>query len=165
MGRHQPALLGGLFIGVISALPVVGSLNICCCLWVVLGGGLTVYLQQQRTPEPLETGEAVLGGLIAGLVGAVLYVVFQSMMLSIVGPISQDAIRDALERNPDVPAEVRDMILRFSSGQGMLALMLAINIPVMAVFSMLGALLGLAIFRKKVPPAYVPPPPPAPPGV
>ncbi|HET9370989.1 MAG TPA: hypothetical protein VFO19_12105 [Vicinamibacterales bacterium] len=161
MGRHQPALLGGLFIGVISALPVVGSLNICCCLWVVLGGGLTVYLQQQRTPEPLETGEAVLGGLIAGLLGAVIYVLLQSLLMSIM-PIPQDAIRDALERNPDVPAELRDMILRFTSGQGVLALMLAINIPAMAVFSMLGALLGLAIFRKKVPPAYTPPSPPAP---
>ena len=86
--------------------------------------------------------------------------IFQSLLMSIM-PIPQDAIRDALERNPDVPAELRDTILRFTSGQGVLALMLAINIPCMAVFSMLGALLGLAIFRKKVPPAAnMPPAPP-----
>ena len=35
-----------------------------------MGGALTVYLQQQSKPEPVEAGEAVLGGLIAGLVGA-----------------------------------------------------------------------------------------------
>ena len=76
-GMLQPAFWGGLFIGVLSALPLVKFGNVCCCLWVVLGGGLTVYLQQQRTPEPLETGEAVLGGLIAGLLGAVIYVLLE----------------------------------------------------------------------------------------
>ena len=42
MARYQPALLGGLFIGVLSSLPVVGAANYCCCLWVVVGGVLTV---------------------------------------------------------------------------------------------------------------------------
>ena len=40
--RSQPRL-GGLFIGVLSALPVVGAANCCCCLWIVVGrraGGL-----------------------------------------------------------------------------------------------------------------------------
>ena len=35
---------------------------------------------------------------------------------------------------------------------GFLFLLFAINIPVYAVFAMLGSLLGLAFFRKKVPP-------------
>ena len=51
MKRHQPALLGGLFIGVLSSLPLVNIGNVCCCLWVVVGGLLTVYLQQQNTPS------------------------------------------------------------------------------------------------------------------
>jgi hypothetical protein len=58
MGKHQPALLGGLFIGVISSLPIVSALNFAAVLWVVLGGLLVVYLQQQRTPEPVETADA-----------------------------------------------------------------------------------------------------------
>ena len=33
----QPALYGGLFIGVLSALPVVNIGN-CCCLWFAGGG-------------------------------------------------------------------------------------------------------------------------------
>ena len=41
MTRYQPALLGGLFIGVLSALPVVNTANLCCCLWVIVGGVLT----------------------------------------------------------------------------------------------------------------------------
>ena len=56
MSRFQPALLGGVVIGVLSGLPFVNIGNCCCCLWVVAGGVLTVYLQQQaRNPVPLET--------------------------------------------------------------------------------------------------------------
>jgi len=29
-GRFQPALLGGIFIGVLSSIPLVSSLNVCC---------------------------------------------------------------------------------------------------------------------------------------
>ena len=53
MQKHQPALLGGLFIGVLSVLPIVSAAN-CCCLWVIVGGVLVVYLQQQKKPTPVE---------------------------------------------------------------------------------------------------------------
>ena len=46
MGQKlQPAVLGGLLIGVLSALPFV---SMCCCLWVIAGGVLTTYLLQER---------------------------------------------------------------------------------------------------------------------
>ena len=35
--KLQPALYGGLFIGVLSALPLINIGN-CCCLWVIGGG-------------------------------------------------------------------------------------------------------------------------------
>ena len=47
-GRLQPAFYGGLFIGVLSALPLVNAGNCCCCLWVVAGGVLAAYLRQQN---------------------------------------------------------------------------------------------------------------------
>ena len=36
--KMLPALLGGLFIGVLSSLPYIKGGNVCCCLWVVSGG-------------------------------------------------------------------------------------------------------------------------------
>ena len=45
----MPALLGGLFIGVLSALPIVGICN-CCCLWIVGGGVLAAYLAAAESP-------------------------------------------------------------------------------------------------------------------
>ena len=55
-GRLQPAFWGGLFIGVLSALPFVSVGNCCCCLWVVAGGVLAA-------DDRLERGEvlALLG--------------------------------------------------------------------------------------------------------
>jgi hypothetical protein len=155
MKRQQPALLGGLLIGVLSSLPVVSAGNICCCLWVVCGGLLTVYLQQQEKSEPIETGDAVLGGLIAGLVGAVIVSCVTYVKMLVLGPVVQSAmeqVRSQLDANPDVPPGVREFVMSMMSGRGVFALAI-LQLPVYAVFSMLGALLGLAFFRKKTPPA------------
>ena len=34
----QPALYGGLVMGVLSALPLISAGNFCCCMWVISGG-------------------------------------------------------------------------------------------------------------------------------
>jgi hypothetical protein len=153
MSRHQPALLGGLLIGVLSSLPIINLAN-CCCLWVISGGLLTVYLQQQAKVEPVETGDAVIGGLIAGLVGAVIVCVVGYVKLMVLGPVFQtalDNVRQQLEGNPDIPPGVRDFVLNMVGGGGMLVMTALITIPLYAVFGMLGALLGTALFRKKPP--------------
>jgi amino acid permease len=155
MGRHQPALLGGLFIGVLSSLPVISTANVCCCLWVVAGGVLVVYHQQQARPEPVETADAVLGGLIAGVIGALITCLGQYIVYSFTGELWQEAMRESFEQNSEIPPEMRDTIIRLLTGRGLWVLLLAFMIPVNAVFAMLGSLLGLAFFRKKLPP--VPP--------
>ena len=112
-----------------------------------------MYLQQQRTPEPVETADAVIGGLLAGLTGAAIFGVLSAVMAGITGPMGQEALQRAFEQSPEMPPEVRDFVTRLMSGQGLVLLMLVVTIPLFAVFSTLGALLGLALFRKKVPPA------------
>jgi len=154
--KYQPALLGGLFIGILSSLPLVSALNFCCCLWVVVGGLLTTYLRQQQQPTPIETNDAVLSGLMAGVIGALLSIIGTWVVLSMTGPLWQDQVRTAIETNPDIPPNVRDGILRFMTGGGIALLQVFVTLPVYAVFSMLGALLGLSFFRKKLPPAAPP---------
>jgi hypothetical protein len=160
MKKHQPALLGGVFIGVLSSLPIVGGFNACCCLWVVSGGLLTVYLQQQAKAEPIETGEAVVGGLIAGLIGALITVAIQAAIFSAGAPMVQESIRQAMEQAPEMPQEARDLVMRLTTGRNILLVSLAMNLPLFAIFGMLGALLGTAFFKKKLPPAAPPATPP-----
>jgi hypothetical protein len=157
MSKHQPALLGGLFIGVLSVLPVVNAAN-CCCLWVIVGGVLVVYLQQQKKVTPVETGEAVVGGLIAGVIGAVISAMGIMLISGIGGPMAADSVRQALEQNSQVTPEMRDNIMKWVNGPNLGILIMCMSLPVYAVFAMLGSLLGLAFFRKKVPPQTQPPP-------
>jgi hypothetical protein len=155
MGKHQPALLGGLFIGVLSSLPMVNLAN-CCCLWVIAGGVLVTYLQQQAKPVPVETGDAAIGGLIAGLVGAVIVCVAVAAMTGLSGTAMQDSIRQSLEQNSQIPPETRDKILQWFTGKNLAVLFAFFTLPVFAIVAMLGSLLGLAFFRKKTPPAVPP---------
>ena len=116
---------------------------------------LVVYLQQQSRPDPVETADAVLGGLIAGLIGAVIACLGQYVLYAITGQLWQDIMRQQIESNPEVPPEVRDMIINLLTGRAVWLLVLAFTLPVYAVFAMLGALLGMAFFKKKLPPPTV----------
>ena len=89
MGKHQPALLGGLFIGVLSSLPVVGAANMCCCLWVISGGLIATYLLQKNSTTPIETSEAMLQGVLAGLIGAVVAGFMDVALGPIIAPLKQ----------------------------------------------------------------------------
>jgi hypothetical protein len=153
MGRYQHALLGGLFIGVLSSLPVVGGFNLCCCLWVVVGGGISTYLLQQNRTDPVDSGEAVLGGLLAGLLGALIQIVLTLVLFSVSGSDVEGQLRAMLDSNPQITPEVRDMLIRMSSGRNMVLLTSALSLVLYPLFGMLGALLGVAIFKKKAPPA------------
>src|SRR5689334_10127332 len=111
MQRHQPALLSGLFIGVLSSIPFISAANACCCLWVVAGGVLVVYLQQERTPTPVATGEAALGGLLAGVVGGLIVTLWQVIIMKATGPMVLESMRANLDNN-QVPPEVRQFVER-----------------------------------------------------
>ena len=161
MARFQPALLGGLFIGILSALPVIGIAN-CCCLWVILGGMLTTYLQQQNTPTPIETSSAALSGLIAGAIGGVISALGTMLTLRMAGGADgQEAIEQMLANIPNMPPEGAEWVRSMMTGPGVALVSLAVTVPIYAVFGMLGALLGAAFFRKKVTPDTPVGPPPA----
>jgi hypothetical protein len=152
MSRYQHVLLGGLFIGVVSALPIVGSANVCCCLWVVIGGLLSTYLLQQNRSEPVESGEAAVGGLVAGLLGAIIHIFLQLAVFSVAGAEVETELRQMLERTSEMGPEMREFMARMSSPRNLMLLMAASTLVMYPVFGMLGALLGTVFFRKKSPP-------------
>ena len=154
-GRLQPALYGGLVIGVLSALPIVSVGNCCCCLWVVAGGALATYLRQQNSPYALPASEGALVGLLAGLVGGVVAAVLSIPLQAMTGGMQQQILERVISSNPDMPSEIRDAVERVATGSALRTAGLLIGIVVDLVFGMLGGLLGVAMFKKN------PPPPPA----
>jgi hypothetical protein len=173
--RLQPALWGGLFIGVLSALPLVQYGNCCCCLWVLIGGGLAAYLRQQNTPFQITAAEGAIVGLMAGLVGAVVGAIVAIPFQIMSGPAQQMAL-DQILSNPDVPPEARELMERLLTGSTWWVFGLIISFVVDAVFGLLGGLIGVAVFKRNlppppppgtidIPPSPVAPPPPPPPSV
>ena len=70
--KLQPALFGGLFIGVLSALPLINIGN-CCCLWVI-GGGTNSSVAVSHAPNATVPNGSVwrasmspAGGCLGGL--------------------------------------------------------------------------------------------------
>jgi hypothetical protein len=153
--RLQPAVLGGLLIGVLSALPFVSALNACCCLWVLAGGLLTTYLLQERLPAPVTAGEAAVAGLLAGAIGAVIAAVVGAAFMVLMGGGAE-----SLDQLPsgDLPPEVARIFDRFRDLPPAFWYIgpFLFYIVIFPIFGMLGALLGVAIFKRQ--------PPPPPPG-
>lgn len=164
--KMQPALLGGVAIGVLSALPVVNLGNFCCCAWVVAGGALAAYLMQQNFPQPVGAGDGALVGLMAGAIGAVVGSVLGIPISMAMGPFQVQLLERVMEGSRDLPPEVRE-ILEQMRGGGLAggAMMgaafifsLFFTLFFYSLFGILGGLLGAVMFRKDVPP---PPPPSA----
>jgi len=158
-GRLQPALYGGLFIGVLSALPLVNAGNCCCCLWVLMGGALAVYLRQQNSPYSVPASEGALVGLLAGLIGGVVAGILSIPLQAMTSGFQHQILERILSSNPDMPTEARDAMERWATGSALRTVGALINVVVSTVFGMLGGLLGVAVFKKNAPP-----PPAAPPG-
>jgi hypothetical protein len=72
MNKLKPALLGGLVVGLLSSIPF---LNYCCCIWGIGGGLLAVFLYIKDSPTPVRPGDGAVLGAMAGVIGALLYLV------------------------------------------------------------------------------------------
>lgn len=153
------ALLGGLFIGVLSALPIIKYAN-CCCIWIVGGGFVAAYLNQQNDPRPITPGRGALAGLLAGMVGSVVWLVASLALRALFAPLQQRMTGMVLRGTADMPPEVRRLFESISSNS---AIEYLVGFVVMlfagSIVSTIGGLLGAAFFRNDVPPAVGGPPP------
>ncbi len=157
----QPALIGGLFIGVLSALPIINAVNLCCCAWVIGGGIVAAYLLQQHESTPISAGDGATVGLLAGIIGAFVYLIISVPISFLVAPMERMIVQRFVERMGDMPPEFREFASR-GLGQGLrLMLGFVFWLCVGAAFSTIGGVIGQAIFQKKMPPGTIDVTPPA----
>lgn len=156
--KFQPALLGGLLLGVLSALPIISAGNVCCCLWIICGGVLAAYLLQANTPEPITTGDGAIVGLQAGVVGAVVEIIISIPVRLLMGPF-QAAMLQRVFENADLPPAFRQMV-ESSAAVGVVGTIVHFFFILIlsAIFATIGGIIGAAIFHKKTPPATYPEP-------
>jgi hypothetical protein len=167
----MPALVGGLITGIFSVIPVVNLANCCFCGWALFGGAIAAKMLIDRTPRQVKSGDGAKVGLIAGLIAAAAYLLisaplvlsgalegFQNQMMARMAEISndptvQEVMQRAIEENQN-----RTALQKFI---GALVFLIPFSILLWA-FSILGGLLGVALFEKRKdlppsPPRYSPP--------
>ena len=147
----QAVLLGGLFIGVLSALPIVNLAN-CCCLWILGGGAITAYLAQQEDPRPLGLMTGARLGFRAGIFGAVIWLFASAAVNLMVAPLQQSAADLMLRNATDIPPDVRSWLESVGNAASLPARMVfgfLFQLLVAAPFASLGGLLGAAMFAKR----------------
>lgn len=141
--KLKPALLGGLIVGLLSAIPI---LNYCCCIWAIAGGGLAGFLYIKNSPTPVPTGDGAIVGALSGVVGGLIYLVIGLPILLLVGTGEMEA---QLRRSGiEMPM----------SGTLLLVVSALIAALCLLVLATLGGLLSIPIFEKRK--ADGPPPPP-----
>ncbi len=144
MNKLKPALLGGLIVGILSAIPF---LNYCCCIWAIGGGVLAGFLYIKSSPIPVKVGEGAVVGVLTGIVGAVLYFLIS---VPIGYFLSSAQLEETLVRaGLKLPVGVSGLLLFVLAGLigGLCLLVLAI----------IGGLISVPIFEKR---KDGPPPPP-----
>lgn len=178
----KSALIGGVALGVLSALPLLGAVNCLCCAWVIGGGMLAAHLYVKDSPNPVTLGTGVLLGLLAGVIGAVVDTLFTiPLHMALSGSaLMTEQLRGLADEFPNLPVEWRDMMRSLASGGTAMGSFLFVvgaflKLVVYGIVAMLGGALGVAVFEKRkigtqgpdVRPPYEPPggitPPPPPP--
>jgi hypothetical protein len=147
--KLKPALLGGLIVGILSAIPFI---NYCCCIWSIGGGALAAFLYIKSSPVPVTTGDGAVVGGLAGVFGGILYLIIGLPIALLFG---MAAIQEQLTRS-GVQLPISGFLFAVVAG-----IFVAV---ILAVLATVGGLIGVAIFEKRKGSGVPPPPPPNPAG-
>jgi len=141
--KLKPALLGGLIVGVLSAIPII---NYCCCIWSIGGGALAAFMYIKSSPTPVKMGDGAMVGGLAGVVGGIIYLIIGLPIAILLGTA---AMTEQLARS-GVHLPFSGVLLMIISG--------IVGAIVLALLATLGGVIGTAIFEKRKD-GLTPPPP------
>lgn len=159
-----PALIGGAFLGVTSALPVLGYLNCACCMLIIGGGALASYFYLREYPgdlPPVGYGEGALLGLLTGVIGGTVWTLIGIPLQYVKfrlgrGLAEMEAIGETLS-DPQIPEGVRLLLEGFFAegpfSIGIIVISVVTYFLASLVFATLGGVLGIVLFRKRPSPA------------
>ena len=156
--KLKPAIIGGVVLGLLSAIPFVNWVNICCCLWAILGGMLAAKMYVSSSPTPANTGDGAIVGAMAGAVGAVISIVIGIPLSILTSGLVQGIMISFVEgMNPSQAEMMRRQMEAGSTVAGAIVngIILAV---LLIVFATIGGLIGISVFEKRKGGAVPPPP-------
>jgi len=140
-------ILGGVFGGVLSAIPILSCINCLFCLLNIAGIVFALSLYLKANPSDMLTnGESAgfgaaagaVAGLIAGIANLLIQPLFSGAMSSLLASIP------GMDSIPGADSSGMNMFGALGA-----AIQIPVNIIVYAAFGALGAFLGMMFFFKK----------------
>lgn len=161
--KLKPAIIGGVVLGLLSAIPFVNWVNLCCCAWAIVGGLIASNLYVRNSPTRANAGDGALVGAMAGGIGAAIYVVIGIPLSIVSGPAMRSALIGLIAMLDPRQAEIFRAQME-AQGDSIVGAIIQglIGAVVVVIFAVIGGLIGIPLFEKRKSGGAVPPPPPAP---
>jgi hypothetical protein len=148
----KPAIIAGVILGLVQAIPFLNFINVCCCLGAIGAGFLSVYLYNKANgSRGVTNAEGVTLGAMTGGIAAPIILILGVPL----GLLTQSAMIGFIQSlNPEVqmPAD--------AFGSGILGGIMSglIWAVLCTIFATLGGLLGSLVFKPTGGPGAAPPP-------
>lgn len=152
-GKFVPGLVGGFVAGILSLLadflppsPFV-IVSFFCIVWAIIGGAVASRLYVKRSPTPVRQGEGAVVGVVAGAIAALIYLALDTTIAYSIHGEYIEMVSKAQGEN--------------MSAGAFFALTGIVGAVTIFGFSIIGGIIGVAMFEKrKAYPVNMPPPPP-----
>jgi len=118
-----PALIGGVLMGVVSAIPFI---NCLCCLWAVAGAMFSFYLLNQKTSFPLKSSDGLLVGALTGVCGGLINVLLEIPLSPIYIRIGQRYINSVSRFMKELPPGWEELLQLNYQGFDLLSVLLSL---------------------------------------
>ena len=132
----QPAAIGGVVFGVLSGIPLISVLNCACGALAQIGAGLLaahLYFRNLPAVAQQSYGEGAILGLLTGGIGATVSIVVRRLVVvGTYGIFSPEATGESI---------------------GFFLLGFFMTLIAYSPFAMVGGIIGVAVFQKKMPAA------------
>ena len=142
----QPAITGGVLLGLLSSLPIVSLVNLIFGAWILAGGALTARLVSRQRPSGISYGDGAYGGVLSGVFGAVvatLMLIPDKLLFAADWETMRQQAEQQLAKTPDLPEPMRDLLLRAMSAEVSVTTVLAWFFIYVFSFSLLAMIGGM----------------------
>ena len=116
----------------------------------MIGGGVVAaYLLQQGAVDPIGAADGALVGLLAGAIGSLVYLVLSIPINIVVAPLEHALMERLMDTAGAMPPEFSDYVNGYVRGTIGTIIGFVFMFFAGSIFSTLGGLLGVALFKKK----------------
>lgn len=156
--RMIPIVYGTFAMTMISVLPIINFVNLFFCSGIIIGGIVGVFVYNKQligTDIKLTSKDGVMIGILCGILSAILVssINFLFMIMSKHNPVDETMkLLNDFTLPPEVAAQMNkfsDEFNKYGFSPTISIVSLFSNLVIYPLFGMIGAMLGIAILKKR----------------